>query len=748
VAKALPEAGQVNGCHDGLRPHFWLSGYLLLILVVTLASSGRADGAAAPVDYSSLKKFLAGRMYCEAYLEVLNLELARKEEDPKLTKLKKELLRNARQETEKRAKINPDDTTVFTILGDIDFQEGKQDEAAKHISTARQGNPTALTHYVFAKILFQKGNVNQAFDEMEKALQADPASEVIFEDFQFLYNCKNYGVFSAKRLAGNAGFPRRSTPIAADSLAAKPPDNPFENDPTEPPDVVLPPEPVPPGKYPLLTANPPVKPLKTGPGPNPDNPEPEPGPEEPNPGENPFPDNVPPNEPVVQPATKTVLAPPVETTEDPEKKKLKDADYWFEQAKKKFEFGDYPSAEETLAKAEGIFPGLPGRDELKKKIFEKQKIDKEYKYAKTLYESEKYDLARESIQKAYDENPKKYAEATFYLGKIYILGSEKNLKKAKEYFQKFLGNPDMNPELKRDVEWVMIGILTDDQNYDEAYVRFNEFVDRENEYAKNQRTYWRLKYTLWYHQYKTGIHIGIGIFLGAFVLVFILMIVPSLGILVFDPLKRTQAAFEAQKFDKAAGIAEDALRRGKQPIQIQRQLLEICVQSHFSLRNFVKCQDHAKQLLTLFPDNQIAWKYLAKAFLETSDNSQEAISMYETLYKQNPENKEYLPALARYYATNKVYTVETVEIMLAYFLTDPNDQCNVIALAEAFVQNKKMGDEVIGVMEAALKQKPDQTDFRELLARNYSKKGMYAEASRECMKILEVNINNMGIHVV
>ena len=736
MGKPLRPAGPVTGLRPGRAVTF------LVLACLGLSWLPAAAGAAAP-DYGTLRKFLTARMFCEAYLEVLNLELASKDEDPKLTKLKKELLPGTRKEAEKRAKLNPDDTGVFTILADVEFQEGRLDEAARRISTARQGNPNALTHHIFAKILFQKGNVTQAFDEMEKALQADPSSEVIFDDFQFLYNCKNYGVASAKRLAAGAGFPRRATPLAGGGAADQNPENPFENDPTAPPDVIRPPASRP-GKDPLQIAQPPK------------NPPPDVSPpDEPDPGEGPLPDEPGPDEPLPDepgpdepPVAAPVATPVAVVAEDPEKKKMKEADFWFEQARKKFEAGDFANAEETLAKAEGIYPGLPGRAELKQQIDGKKNLEKEYQFGKSLYDSEKFDLAREPILKAYESNPEKFAEATFYLGKIYILGSDKDLKKARQYFEKFLANPRVDRELKRDVEWVMIGILTDDQEYEEAYRRFGEFTERETEYAKNQRTYWRLKYTLWYRHFQTEVHIGLGVFLGAFLLVFLLMVVPSLGILVFDPLKRAQGAFENQQHEKAVGIAEDALRRGKQPIQIQRQLLEICVQSHFTLRNFVKCQDHARQLLNLFADNPVAWRYLAKASLETNDTSEEAVSMYETLYRQNPENKEYLPILARHYAAHKVYTVETMEIMYAAFQTDPDDAGNALALAEAYVQNKRMGDEVIAVLEAALRHKPEQGEFRELLARNYSKKGMFAEAARECLAILQVNINNMGIHVV
>jgi tetratricopeptide (TPR) repeat protein len=58
-----------------------------------------------------------------------------------------------------------------------------------------------------------------------------------------------------------------------------------------------------------------------------------------------------------------------------------------------------------------------------------------------------------------------------------------------------------------------------------------------------------------------------------------------------------------------------------------------------------------------------------------------------------------------------------------------------------------MGSEVITVLEEALRIE-DRNEFRELLARNYAKSGRYADASRECLMVLEENLNNMGIHVV
>ena len=721
----------------------------IFLLLILIALAPECVSAAVTSDYTALKKFLTARMYSEAYLELLRCELQNKLEDPKLTKLKKDLLRSTRKEASGRAKVNPEDSGVYNVLADIDFQEGQMDNAVKNISKALEGTPTPLSHYIFAKILYCKGNVPQSFEQMEKALQADPSCEVIFEDFQFLYNCKNYGVASAKRLSSNAGFLRRATPVAADAGLPKPPDSPFDNDPTQMSDPLTSPEPEPdqlvvepqpPDSNPITSTGTKINPSKDPTGTSHDV----------NPSLGKPPELVKP--PDVEPPPKITIASgsgePVEVSEDPEKKKIKEAEYWFGQAKKKVEFKEYDDAETTLKKAVGIFSGLPGIEDLQKTIDAKKKIDKDFQFAVSLYGNEKYDLALDSFLKAYEENPEKYAEATFYLGKIYLLSSRKDLKKARQYFDLFMKHPRADPELKRDVEWVLIGILTDDGEYEEAYTKFNEFVEKESEYAKNQRSYWKLKYTLWYHNYTTEIWIGLGIFLAAFVLVFILMVAPSLQIFVFDPVKRTLVAFEAKNYDRAVKVAEESLRRTKHPIQVQRQLIEVCIQAHFILKNYFKCQEHAKHLLTLFADNAVAWKYLSKSFLETNNSTDEAIAMYEEMYKKDPENKDYLPILAKFYAQQKQFTIEAMEIMYAYFQTDPGNKDNVLALAEAYIQHKKMGDEAITVLLEALKHGAGTSGFRELLARNYSKKGLYPEAVRECLKVLESNINNMGIHVV
>lgn len=714
---------------------------LRALLVFAMFAVGMAAFGAASADYTTLKKYISARMFSEAYFELMRCELQNKEEDPKLTKLRKDLLKPVRDEAGKRARIAPDDPKVRIILGDIDFHEGRYDSAVQHLTKALDRDAGALGHYTLAKIFFAKGKMAQSFEQLEKALQIDPSSEVLFDDFQFLYNAKNYGLASAKRLTGKAGFPRRATPAAAESAAPALPDNPFENDPTAPPDVPLPPEPQPEPDL-LQTANVPVTPVKPGTSTPPD----EPG--FPAPDETDFPASSEAQLPDEPPPAITVATAPEVASEDPERKKMKDADYWFDQARQKFSDGKYEEAESTLEKAKKLFPGLPGREELQTKIDAKKELDKRYKTAVGLYQSEKYDVALPDILKAYEEEPDKYAEAVFYLGKIYVLGSNRDLRKAREYFEKFQSLTNCAPELKRDVDWVMIGILTDDRQYAEAYRRFNEFVEREREYAENQSTYTKLRWTLFYQNHTTEFWAGLGIFAGAFIFVFILMVAPALNLFIFDPVKKATVALDAGQTEKAVRIADDALRQRNIPIQTLRLLLEISVQGHYTLKNYFKCQENARHLLQEFADNPIGWKYLAKSYLETNTASDEAITLYETQYKNDPGRTEFLPILCKYYASQKQYTADGMEIMYAFYQVQPTNRDNVKALAEAYVQSKRMGDEVVTILQEAVKIAPDNDGYRELLARNYSKKAMYAEAARECLQVLSKNINNMGIHVV
>ena len=156
------------------------------IIVLLLLMPANPASALPDEDYATLRKFLSARMYGEAYLELIRMEMAKDEFDPKLEKLRKDLLERTRERLTKQSRVSPDDPTIFTILADISFHEGKLEEASMHATRALQnkGGPTA--NYVFAKILFRNGNLAQAFDQMATVLESMPDSPVVFEDFQFL----------------------------------------------------------------------------------------------------------------------------------------------------------------------------------------------------------------------------------------------------------------------------------------------------------------------------------------------------------------------------------------------------------------------------------------------------------------------------------------------------------------------------------------------------------------------------------
>ncbi|GAB4278984.1 MAG: hypothetical protein Kow0029_22570 [Candidatus Rifleibacteriota bacterium] len=706
-------------------------------------------------NYATLRKFLSARMYGEAYMELLRHELAKDDFDPKLEKLRLDLMDRTEKRLLKQAKINPDDPAIFTILADISFHKGKLDAASNYISKAIQNKSGPIANYVFAKILFKKGNISQAFDQMSNVLESMPDSPVVFADFQFLYSCKNYGVATAKKIVKNTNFLRRSTPVSGDIIPAEVPESPFSNDPTPPPKVIRPQTedttPVPDEPQDLNGAQ---LAAKTGDEATERSDEID---DSPLPDETEIPDlpdidenadfNVDRPLPVSQPVEN---AKPVDETsnqeEDPEKERIKKAEYWLDQANKQFENKNYEDAKNNLQKAIELYPGITGQEEIKKKLSAKFDLFKRYKEAKKLFEQEKFEQALPTMEQAYKEEPERFKEAPFYIGKIYLLKPEPEKEKALEYFEIVLKDKNLDPLLKRDIEWTKLEILFELERYEEANELFKKFEANEIDFAKNQQDFNQLKYGIWYQLNKTFVNIGLGIFAVLFLIVFVLQLVPAITLAFLKPENIAKRAFNKQNYKKAVSMAEKALAR-KLPVQVEREILEILVKSHFELKNFVRCQDYAKELLGKFPGNTIAWGYLAKASIATNDTSSEAIAMYETIYKENPENTEYLPILAKHYAKTKNYTMEAMDILFTYYQTNPGDLSIVIALAEGYVQNRTMGNEVITILEEALKNE-DRTEFRELLARNYAKAGRYADAARECVRVLDENLNNMGIHVV
>jgi tetratricopeptide (TPR) repeat protein len=733
---------------------------ILFLAAVLLNLVGVVSAAPGP-DYAALKKFLGARMYYEAYDELLRCELLAEKQDPKLAKLKKEILSAARREAGNRVKMNPDDTSALTVLADIDYQENQVDIGVQKISKAMQKNPGTVTHYVFAKMMFAKGDFQQSYEAMEKAFQADPTSEAIMADFQFLYNCKNYGLETGKKISQNTEFLQRASQVGSGQQLAGKPESPFENDPTVPPTPTVPPEPDPPEPDPLLTAKPPDEPTPK-PTPKPTGaPIPTEKPEPPPPTA--FPDDDPlsfPDDPGKTPAPDQPAPPQITIADqppdegDPEKKKMVAAENLLKEAEAKLEEFRFDDARMLLKKAQATFPGIPGAGQLEKRLKQNleisEKTEQEYLTAVKLFEADQWELAVKGIQKAYDLNPNKRPEARFYLGKIYFLGpdSVKDLKKARHYFDLCLKDPQLDPDLKRDIEWFVVDLLTEDKEFVDALARFQDLENRERDYVKSRSSYLQLKYYLFYKNYAVEMVLSLAVFFGLFFLILVLPHIPNIGLYFGDPLKKAKKAMEKKDFERALHVAEDALRRGTQPTPAQKELLEICIQVHFMFKNYFKCLDHAKHLKNMAPENQVALKHLTLCFLETKASHDEAIATYEEAYKRDPQNKIFLPFLAKYYIAHKQFTVESLNLMYDYFQADRHNRENVQALAETYVQTKRMGDEVIFVLEEALKDKPNELTYRELLARNFVKAGKFPEASRECLKILQTDVNNMGIHVV
>ncbi len=733
---------------------------LILLLICTLCA---INLYAQDEQYVTLRKFLTARMYGEAYNELLRLELSRDEIDPKLEKLRIDLLERTKERLLRQARVSPDDPAIFTILADIDFHQGNLEEASKNISKALTNKSGPVANYVFAKILFRKGSLVQAFDQMGSVLEAMPDSPVVFEDFQFLYACKSYGIATARKISRNTNFIKRATPVAAGDNVPEIPESPFENDPTQVAALpATPPEAVETTPAPINAASVTEEdddlPFPDDSG---DTDEADILPDEstglPDESDEPEDEDFVEDEPAqTSPAKDPQLLPPRPTPvamtpeppqpeTDPEKENIKKAEYWLQQAVRQFENRNYDDAQNNWKSAVELHADLPGKDELKTRLDAKFGLFKRYREAKDLFELEKYDKALPTLEEAYNEEPDRFKEAPFMIGKIYLLQAEPDYDKALHYLDLVLSQDNLDPLFKRDIEWTKMEIFYGMHRFDEANAIFQRFMANEEAFARNQTNFNHLRIGLWYNLNKTLVHIGFGVFIAMFLLVFVLRLLPAITMLS-DPLKGAKRMLESNKFQKAIGIAEKALR-SKQPIQVEREFLEILVKCHFELKNFVRCQENARLILEKFPGNNIAWSYLAKASMASHDTSNEAITMYETLYRENPNRKEYLPILARHHAQTGNNTVEAMNILVTYYQSGGKEPPIVKALANGYVQNRSMGPEVIDILEEALKT-DDKLDYRELLARNFSKCGRYDDAARECLKVLNENINNMGIHVV
>ncbi|MBR4571255.1 MAG: hypothetical protein IKO19_11410 [Candidatus Riflebacteria bacterium] len=749
--------------------------WLVLLILVFISGVSFADNS----DYQTLRTFMSAQMYGEAYNELMQRELSGLILDSKLRSLKIDLLERTNLKLQKQAKVSPDDPAIFTILADIAFQKGDYDRASMYISTAISNNGKAMSNYVFAKILFRKGNISQAFDQMSKVLEAMPESPVVFNDFQFLYNCKQYGVATAKKITKDCNFLVRSTPIAYDNDEVEVPVSPFENDPTVSEDGVdfsnykmqsdteeedysdtgdvnvdddlaelskidiasVPKEDT---EKPIKESE--IKEEKTQTDAKLEKKESKSSKES---SDFDFDDD---ELDFDEPEQKEVLKPKkeeekeIKDEKDPEEERIKKADELLASAKAKFKEGDIDTALSNLEELEKVYPKYPGKADLEDKVKYEKHVKDVYRQGVDLHNAEDYEKALKLLKEAYNYKPAMFPEAPFYIGRCYLLKKDPDYDQVLKYFEIVMPDNKVGSEIKRDILWTKLEILYEQEKYTEAKEIFDYFVDKENEFLVNQPDYKRFRYGLWLHLYLIWIILVAVLVLGIAIFVFVLQFLPDLALIGGDPLTNAQKALAAGKFTKAIKYAEKALLK-KQPIQRDRQLREVLVQAYFAIKNYEKCQLHAKNILKEFPENTIAWGHLAKASIELEDTSNEAIRTYEELYRSDPSRRELLPLLAHHYVKTKDLSPASMEILQDYLRDKPDDVEIITALADGYVNNRTMNEDIIPTLNDAIKLK-DKLEYRELLARTFSKCGMYEEAARECVNVLKRSINNVGIHVV
>ena len=747
--------------------------WLLLFILVFISGVSFADNS----DYQTLRTFMSAQMYGEAYNELMQRELSGLILDSKLRSLKIDLLERTNLKLQKQAKVSPDDAAIFTILADIAFQKGDYDRASMYISTAISNDGKAMSNYVFAKILFRKGKISQAFDQMSRVLEAMPESPIVFNDFQFLYNCKQYGVATAKKITKDCNFLVRSTPIAYDNDEVEVPVSPFENDPTEneggvdfsdyntetesekedyadSSDVDVDDDLAELSKIDIASVPKKEKTVK-----------------ESEIKEEKTQTDAKTEKKETKTSKKTddfdfdddgldfgdseqqeVLKPKkeeeieIKDEKDPEEERIKKADELLASAKAKFKDGDTDTALSNLKELEKVYPNYPGKAELEVKVKYDKHVKDVYKEGVELHDSEDYEKALKLLKEAYNYKPAQFPEAPFYIGRCYLLKKDPDYDQVLKYFELVMPDNNVGSEIKRDILWTKLEILYEKEKYDEAKEIYDYFADKENDFLVNQPEYKRFRYGLWLHLNWIWIALVSVLVLGLAVFVFVLQFLPDLALIGGDPLTNAQKAFAAGKYNKAIKYAERALLK-KQPIQRDRQLREVLVQSYFAIKNYEKCQLHAKSILKEFPENTIAWGHLAKSSIALEDTSNEAIRTYEELYRSDPSKRELLPLLAHHYVKTKDMSPAAMEILQDYLRDKPDDTEVITALADGYVNNRTMNEDIIPTLNDAIKLK-DKLEYRELLARTFSKCGMYEEAARECVNVLKRSINNVGIHVV
>ncbi|NLM17009.1 MAG: hypothetical protein GX221_04760 [Candidatus Riflebacteria bacterium] len=759
-------------------------------------------------QYSALTKYINARMYALAYNEILRYEMTSSVSDERLSKLQKAILERTKNDLLAQVRVKPSDSVVLTLYADVAFNLGDISEAREYIEKAtansRKSQPLGMTSYVHAKILYRQKEFKSAFDKIQEALKIIPDSPVIFNDFQFLYSCVAHGPETARKLASDSTFAQRAVPVLQRDKETQEIYNPYKNAPeiAKVPENIYADSPHYSEKhqheqfaedleqstlqssqtasggdleqdiddflagtvdidFPELgeiniddfditpTTQTPSQQIQTASLPT--------AVDEPlfRDIDDDFDDDLFGNIPeVTQQNSQKTPAPTPESSQIVSSSEI-------DQIKAYLEEGNYTQAFSVAKSVETFKPkALEDKEfiRLKKKaeqgmeayegfVYAMNKLSEDDFFGKS--SSEEVETIAKTLKKAYDFDHVRYEAALPALGDCYFYNIAPNYELAAKYYALVENAPSISVEEKRDARWALARVQFHLKNY-EAYLDiYSKYKHQDKEYIDNYiPDHKTLYYQSFVFSHAVGFIVGVG-GIGLFLLfVLITLLFPNFAKLGKKTLESMELEFSNKKYTKVLSIGE-ALLKEKQPVQIERMILEMMVQSEYALHNYVKVNEYARQILEKHPQNDVAWGFLAKASKETDDRSAEAIVIYENLYKENPDDSEYLPILAEHYAKQETLAMEAIDILLKYYkLNDGVDKTSVIlALARGYVQNRIMGEEVIFILKEALRLE-EKIEYRELLARCYSKAERYEEAAKECEKVLKANINNVGIHVV
>lgn len=743
-------------------------------------------------SYVSLKKYINMNMYGDAYNEILRFEITKDEIDPALQKLRVDMLEETKRQMLKRLKTNKNDPAVYTILADIAFQQTDFDNAMLYISKALNIKSGPLSNYVCAKIQYCQNNIDQAYSRMSYVLESMPDSTVVFNDFQFLYSCKTYGKETAMQLSHNSNFVKRATPLAVKKNKA--PISPFQNDPTKIAVAV---------KQPTYEDTKPdfsdieatedeeddfdledndeefviAKNSKVGKVKETDKQQlqnksvPKSVKNDPLPDEdfgdfdtldefdNEFDmaqktsdaigsDNL--SKPVIANANivekKEVVS--KEKSDSISDKNKKAAKSLVDKAYKSFMDEDYRLARDQFNDALKLYPDVEDPKGIKKKIDKHFEMSKKYSDAIDYFETSSFKEAKPLFEEVYEYDPKMYSYVPFYLAQI--LGSEENPDRQKmlKYLNAIISDKDTELEMFQNALLLKLQVLIDEEQFDEAKKIFNELETKHGTWFKQQEKRAELRDTINIHLWWKPIVIGISCLLIITILILVLSMKKGSMFSSRDPIEAMQKYIGANNYRKAISYGEKVVAKGL-PIQIEREILEMLAKVYYETNDIEKCKDAASKILKNFPTNNVAWVYLAKTSVALNDTSNEAITMYENMYKENPTNLEYIPILAKHYIKENNTTPEALQIINLYYQQnqDKDDKDVILALADGFVNNRTISNEAIALLEKAITIK-EKVEYHELLARNYARMNNFDKAANSCLFVLNKNIDNMGIHVV